>query len=235
MSDEQIKEFLAAFSAKAAVLSKKTAVMLGHAGKKTAIMLGRAGKKTAIMLGRAGKKTAVMIGRAGKKIGVAAGKKGGKGFIFLCKKVLLPLCKIMGPPLFVALLVFAILFFSGLGDIIGSEFAALTGAVPALLIIFFVCFIPAISPILGPGLLLAIATAILCGEQIAAGTVIPLIALPALFVIDAQIGSSFIPYGLTMGENEPATVNAGVPMIVFTRLITIPVSLALVSIFILGF
>ena len=209
MSDEQIKDFLAAFTAKAAVLSKKTAVMIGHAGKKIAL--------------------------AGKKAGAAAGKKAGKGFIVFCKKVLLPLCKIMGPPLLVALLIFAVLFFTGLGDIIGSEFAALTGPIPALIIIFFVCLIPAISPILGPGLLLAIAAAILCGEQIAAGTAVPIIALPALFIIDAQIGSSFIPYGLTMGENEPATVNAGVPVIFFTRLITIPVSLALVSIFIIGF
>jgi len=220
MSDEQIKEFLAAFTAKTAVLSKKTAIILGHAGKK---------------IGRAGKKAAIMIGRAGKKIGIAAGKKAGKGFIAFCKKILWPLCKIMGPPLLVALLVFAILFFTGLGDIIGSEFAALTGPIPALLIIFFVCFIPAISPVIGPGLLLAIAAAILCGEQIAAGTAVPIIALPALFIIDAQIGSNFIPYGLTMGENEPATVNAGVPMVFFTRLITIPVSLALASIFILGF
>ena len=137
----------------------------------------------------------------------------------------------MVPSLILALVVFILLFLSGMGNSIGYSLSALTGPLPALLIIFAVCFIPAVSPLLGPCLLIAVAATILSGEQIASGMASPFLALPAILAIDAQIGSSFIPSGFSMGENEPATINAGVPAVVFSRLITTPAAVAAACLF----
>ena len=145
-------------------------------------------------------------------------------------KYFFPVIKIIAPSFLLVAAVFIILLLTGLGDLLGSSLAALTGMVPAVLIIAAVCFIPAISPLLGPGLLIAIAAGIVTGEQIAAGAVIPLMALPALLAVDVQIGGHFIPPGFALGINEPETINAGVPGIVFTRLITIPAALLLVCV-----
>ena len=138
---------------------------------------------------------------------------------------MLPVLKIMAPSVVLGSVVFIILFWTGLGDIIGRELALLTGPVLALLVIFAVCLIPAVSPLLGPGMIIAIIAAILTGEQIAGGRAKPVLALAALLALDAQFGGSFIPPNHVMGENEPETISAGVPGIVFTRLITVPAAL----------
>ena len=147
------------------------------------------------------------------------------------KRIILPVLKILAPPFLLGLAFFVVLLLTGLGDMLGNNLSALTGSIPAALIIFAVCFIPALSPLLGPGLLIAIAAGVLTGEQIAAGAAIPFMALPALFAIDAQIGGSFIPPGLVWGVNEPETINAGIPGIVFTRLIMLPAAVLLTCFF----
>ena len=139
----------------------------------------------------------------------------------------IPVLKIMTPSIILGLLIFVLLFWTGLGDMIGAELAVLIGPIPALLIIFFICFIPTMSPFLGPGLLIAIGAGLLTGEQIAEGAVKPILALAALLAIDVQFNGGFIPPNLALGENEPETINAGVPAIVFTRLVTIPVAVVL--------
>ena len=146
-------------------------------------------------------------------------------------KKILPVLKKMAPSILLGLILFILLFLSGLGSIIGSELALLTSPVLALLIIFGVCLIPAVSPILGPVLLIAIAAAVFAGEQIAEGAVNPSVALAALLALDAQLGGSFIPPRLALGENEPETINAGVPGIVFTRLITVPLAVLAACLF----
>jgi PTS system glucitol/sorbitol-specific IIC component len=60
-------------------------------------------------------------------------------------------------------------------------------------------------------------------------------ALPALLAIDAQIGGDFVPAGLALGEEEPETINAGVPPVLFTRLITVPVAVVAAYFFCFGF
>jgi PTS system glucitol/sorbitol-specific IIC component len=147
------------------------------------------------------------------------------------KRRILPVLKMMAPSFLLGLVIFMILLFTGLGDMLGDSLAALTGTIPAVLIIFAACLIPALSPVLGPGLFAAIAAGILTGEQIAAGAATPLMALPALLAIDAQIGGSFIPPGFALGVNEPETINTGVPEIVFTRLITVPAAVLLTGFF----
>jgi PTS system glucitol/sorbitol-specific IIC component len=142
-------------------------------------------------------------------------------------KKILPVLKIIAPPLVLGLVLFVFLFWSGLGDVIGENLAERTGTVPALFIMFAVCFIPSLSPVLGPSVLVALAAAALCGEQIASGKVNFLLALTALLILDAQLGGSFIPPSLGLGENEPETMSAGVPAIVFTRLVTVSAAVAL--------
>lgn len=139
----------------------------------------------------------------------------------------LPVLKIMAPSLVLGLLLFVFLFWSGLGDIIGENLAVWTGMVPALFIMFAVCFIPALSPMLGQSFLAACAAAVLCGEQIASGKAGFFLAAAALLAVDAHLGGSFIPPSLGFGENEPETMSAGVPAIVFTRLITVPAAVVL--------
>jgi len=139
--------------------------------------------------------------------------------------------KAIAPPLLLGSVIFILLLITGLGDIIGNDLAAFVGPIPALLIICATCLIPALSPLLGPGLLIALAAGVLTGERIAAGAATIFLALPALFAVDVQIGSSFIPPRLTLKENEPETINAGVPEIVFTRLITIPLAVVLACVF----
>ena len=171
--------------------------------------------------------------QAGNKIAVFlkfAAKEAGKFLVRFGKKML-PVLKKMAPSVLLGAIIFILLFWTGLGDKIGQELAALTGHVPALFIIFAVCLIPSVSPILGPGLLIAIMAAIITGEQIASGEAKPVLALAALLALDTQIGGSFIPPRLALGENEPETISAGVPGIVFTRLITIPIAVVLACLF----
>jgi len=161
----------------------------------------------------------------------------GRTFVQIAKLLMslgeksLPVLKIIAPPVFLCLALFILLFWTGLGDIIGENLSAFLGPVPAVLIIFAICFIPAVSPLLGPGLLIAMAAGVLSGEQIAAGEAGLILGLTALLAIDATLGGSFIQPGLVMGENEPETISAGVPGIVFTRLITVPAAVALACLF----
>ena len=154
----------------------------------------------------------------------------GSFFVKVGKKIF-PVLKKMAPSALLGSVFFIALFWTGLGDIIGKELAALTGPVPALFIIFAACLIPAVSPVLGPGLLIAVAAGILTGEQIAEKAVTPVLALAALLSVDTQLGGSFIPPGLVLGENERETISAGVAGIVFTRLITVPVAVLLACLF----
>jgi len=164
----------------------------------------------------------IFIGKAAKVFGKVM-----IGFF----RVIFPIMKILAPNLLLGSVIFILLLVTGLGDIIGNDLAAYVGPIPALLIICATCLVPALSPLLGPGILIALAAGILTGEQIAAGAATIFLALPALFAIDVQMGSSFIPPRLTLKENEPETINAGVPGIVFTRLITIPLAVILACIF----
>ena len=152
-------------------------------------------------------------------------------FLSKAKKLSGKLLKKMAPSVLLGSAVFIFLFWAGLGDSIGNELAALSGPVRALFLIFAICLIPSVSPLMGHGMVLAIAASILTAEQIAEGMVKPIMALAALLALDAQFGGGFIPPGLALGENEPETISAWVPAIVYTRLITVPLAVVLVCLF----
>jgi len=171
--------------------------------------------------------------RAIEKIAIFSGRtvKAAGRFLLVLGRKMLPKIKILAPSLLLGSVIFILLSRTGLGDIIGNELAGLTGPVPALLIIFAVSLIPSLSSILGPGLLIAVAAGILTGEQIAGGAATPVLSLAALLALDAQIGGSFNPPSHVLGESEPETISAGVPAMVFTRLITVPIAVVLACLF----
>jgi len=126
------------------------------------------------------------------------------------------------PTFFGAALVFAALYYTGLERTMTGDLSLAIGYIPAVLLTALISFIPFFSPLLGPGLLVALLAGLLTGEQLAAGLINPFMLLPALFAIDVQIGNKIIPRSFAMGETEPETLNAGVPGVFFTRLITVP-------------
>jgi PTS system glucitol/sorbitol-specific IIB component len=116
---------------------------------------------------------------------------------------------------------------TGIGDALARLIEPLAGSLPGLLAISVFCAIPVLSPVLGPGAVIAQIVGVLLGTRIGAGDIPPQYALPALFAIDPQVGCDFIPVGLALGEAEPETVEVGVPAVLFSRLITGPLSVVI--------
>jgi len=96
-----------------------------------------------------------------------------------------------------------------------------------LLLISIICAIPILSPILGPGAVIAQIVGTLLGVEIGLGHIPAQYALPALFAINSQVGCDFIPVGLALGEAEPETTEIGVPAVLISRLVTGPVAVIL--------
>lgn len=113
---------------------------------------------------------------------------------------------------------------SGLGNIIAKTISPLCSTLPGMLGISLVCALPFLSPILGPGAVIAQVVGTLLGAQFGLGNIPPQYALPALFAIDAQVGADFVPVGLSLGESEPETIEMGVPAVLFSRIITGPLA-----------
>lgn len=116
---------------------------------------------------------------------------------------------------------------SGIGDVIATAISPLAGSLPGMILLSFICAIPFLSPVLGPGAVIAQVVGVLVGAQIGKGAIPPTYALPALFAIDAQVGADFVPVGLSLGEAEPTTVEIGVPAMLFSRLITGPIAVVI--------
>lgn len=125
---------------------------------------------------------------------------------------------------FVTMLIGLILY-TGIGDILAQPLGPLANNIVGLLILSAICGLPFLSPILGPGAVIAqvIGVAII-GPQIANGTIAPAMALPALFAYNAQVGCDFVPVGLALGEAKPKTIEIGVPAVLISRQFMGPLS-----------
>lgn len=116
---------------------------------------------------------------------------------------------------------------TGIGDWIAKALKGSASSLPGLLLISIVCAIPILSPLLGPGAVIAQIVGTLLGVEIGKGNIPAQYSLPALFAINPQVGCDFIPVGLALGEAEPHTVEIGVPAVLFSRVITGPLSVVI--------
>lgn len=125
---------------------------------------------------------------------------------------------------FVTMLI-GIILYTGIGDLLAAPMGPLANNIVGLVILSAICGLPFLSPILGPGAVIAqvIGVAII-GPQIANGTIAPAMALPALFAYNTQVGCDFVPVGLALGEAKPKTIEIGVPAVLLSRQIMGPVS-----------
>ncbi|MBP2099815.1 PTS glucitol/sorbitol transporter subunit IIB [Enterococcus rivorum] len=170
-----------------------------------------------------------LINRMGRSVGNVVGifYQAGRDTIEIVIKNILPFMA------FVSMLV-GLINYTGIGNVIAAGVKPLSGNIFGLIILSLICSIPILSPVLGPGAVIAQVVGVLLGVEIGKGTIPPAMALPALFAINSQAGADFVPVGLTLAEAEPYTVEIGVPAVLFSRMLTGPVSVLLAWLFSLG-
>lgn len=160
--------------------------------------------------------------KVGKAVGGVVGTlyQAGRDAVDMVIKMILPFMA------FIALLI-GIINETGIGNLLAQFVAPLASNLIGLLAISIFCSIPILSPVLGPGAVIAQVVGVLLGTRIGEGDIPPQYALPALFAINPQVGCDFIPVGLALGEAEEETVEVGVPAVLISRMITGPLAVVI--------
>ena len=117
------------------------------------------------------------------------------------------------------------------GTWIANALVPLAGNVVGLIIMSLIIGFPLLSPLLGPGAVIAQIIGTLLGTQFANKALPLAMALPALWAINPQVGCDFIPVGLALGEAEPYTVEVGVPAVLTSRFFTGPLAVIIAWLF----
>jgi len=167
------------------------------------------------------------------KIGIGVGKIVNKCFAAGRESIDMVIRNVLPFMAFTATIL-GIIQVSGLGNVIANTIAPLCATLPGMLVISIVCALPFLSPILGPGAVIAQVVGTLLGAQIGMGSIPPQYALPALFAINAQCGADFVPVGLSLGESKPETIELGVPAVLYSRIITGPLAVVIAFAFSIG-
>ena len=160
------------------------------------------------------------------KIGQAVGGVVNKIFAAAKDSVNTVITSVLPFMVFIGLICGAISY-TGVGTWIANTISPLIATLPGMLIVAIICALPFVSPLIGPGAVIAQIVGVLIGQQIGMGAIPAAYALPALFAIDPQVGCDFIPVGLSLGEAKPETVEVGVPAVLFSRLVTGPIAVIL--------
>jgi PTS system glucitol/sorbitol-specific IIB component len=114
---------------------------------------------------------------------------------------------------------------TGIGTGLAHLLSPLAGNIIGLIVLSAICGLPFLSPVLGPGAVIAqVIGAAIIGPAIGNGTIPPAMALPALFAYDTQVGCDFVPVGMALGEAKPETIRIGVPAVLISRQIMGPIS-----------
>ncbi|WP_118179489.1 PTS glucitol/sorbitol transporter subunit IIB [Paraburkholderia phosphatilytica] len=114
---------------------------------------------------------------------------------------------------------------TGIGTGFAHLLSPLAGNIIGLIVLSAICGLPFLSPVLGPGAVIAqVIGAAIIGPAIGNGTIPPQMALPALFAYDTQVGCDFVPVGMALGEAKPETIRIGVPAVLISRQIMGPIS-----------
>lgn len=170
-----------------------------------------------------------LISKIGRVVGKVVGVfyQAGRESIDIVIKNVLPFMA------FISMMI-GLITFTGIGNVIAEAVTPLAGSLVGMVVLSFIAAIPFLSPVLGPGAVIAQVVGVLVGVEIGKGNIPPSMALPALFAINAQVGGDFVPVGLTLAEAEPKTVEIGVPAVLFSRMLTGPVSVLIAYLFSIG-
>ena len=170
-----------------------------------------------------------LLNRIGRAVGgiVGALYQSGREAIDMVIRNVLPFMA------FISLIIGFILA-TGIGKFIADRLTPLASSLAGLLLMSIICSLPVLSPLLGPGAVIAQIVGTLIGVQIGEGKIPPQYSLPALFAINPQVGCDFIPVGLALGEAEPETVEVGVPAVLFSRMVTGPAAVVIAYLFSFG-
>ena len=77
-------------------------------------------------------------------------------------------------------LIIGVILATGIGEFIADRLTGLASSLPGLLAMSIVCALPVLSPLLGPGAVIAQIVGTLIGVQIGQGRIPPQYSLPAL-------------------------------------------------------
>ncbi len=167
------------------------------------------------------------------KIGIGVGKVVNK-FFAAGRETIDMMIRSVLPFMAFTSMILGIISASGLGNVIANTIAPVCSTLPGMLAISVVCSLPFLSPVLGPGGVIAQVVGTLLGAQIGMGNIPAQYALPALFAINAQCGADFVPVGLSLGEADVETIELGVPAVLYSRLITGPLAVVIAFVFSIG-